>query len=53
MKKDLLRAKESEYTTTMYSHECPYCNDPCDDYPDSAVGTTLECMCGHSYEVVK
>jgi len=51
--KKLLKAKETKYPTVLYSHECPYCGDPCDDYQDSLIGQTNECICGHIYEVVK
>jgi hypothetical protein len=47
------KAKEHKHRTVLYSHECPYCGDPCDDYDVSIAGQEMECVCGEKYEVVK
>lgn len=51
-KNSVKKAKEMAYKTVLYSHECPYCGDPCDDYDVSMAGETAECVCGEKYEVI-
>ncbi len=46
-------ARETAYRSTLYSHECPYCGDPCDDYEISMAGQEMECVCGEKYMVMK
>lgn len=51
--KTIKTAKERKYETTVYFHECPYCDYASDDYETSIAGDILDCACGKKYKVVK